>query len=543
MKHYLVILTISLLPFIGMFLTSRMPHTHDGPVHLARIAAYYKELLYGQIPPRWASELNFGYGLPLFNFMYHLPYLIASIPVMFSLGLVTSFKLTLLLSFFLSGIGMFMFARKFFKNVHQAYLVTILYQFAPFHLVELVVRGSIGEAYTYSFLPFVLFCILLVFEKPLLIRIFICSLVTALLILSHNAISLVSFAVAILFVLWFAPDLKRRLLGLISLAVAPALTAFYWLPAVLERKYTYGDLFMRTMYQSHFPPIQNFVIPNFTNSTNLQTGGITVYIGLIQTIGILASVYFLISRATRESNKRSVFLFSFTLILLSLFFMQPISAWIWGKIPTLRMFQFPWRFLALTGMGAALLGGVLVPLKKQRKNIIVSLACAVTVLTTIIFWQPPLGYDKIVESDYWNFPLNTTFFGETDLVWSEGPAKDYPKAQFELIHGKGEISGVYKKSIRHTFTINAQTPVRILDHTQYYPGWRVYVDGVKTPIEFQDQNHRGLITFNVNEGVHNIAVIFGNSPTRAVGNSISLITLAALALLSLWTIKNKTSLR
>lgn len=543
MKHYLVILAISLLPFIGMFLTSRMPHTHDGPVHLARIAAYYKELSYGQIPPRWASELNFGYGLPLFNFMYHLPYLIASVPVMFSMGLVTSFKFTLLVSFLLSGVGMFMFAYKFFKDIYKAYLVTILYQFAPFHLVELVVRGSIGEAYTYSFLPFVLLGLLLVFEKQSFKYIFVTALVAALLILSHNAISLVSFAVAILFVLWFAPDLKRRLLGLASLALATGLTAFYWLPAVLERKYTYGDLFMRTMYQSHFPPLQHFVLPNFTNATNLQTGGITVYIGLIQTIGILASLYLLISHATRKSNKPSVIVFSFTLILLSLFFMQPISAWIWEKIPTLRMFQFPWRFLALTGMGTALLGSVLVPLKKQRQPIVVALVCAVAVLTTIIFWQPPLGYDKIVESDYWNFPLNTTFFGETDLIWSEGPAKSYPKAPFELIDGKGEISEAYKKGIRHAFTINAETPVRILDHTQYFPGWRVYVDDVKTPIEFQDQNHRGLITFNVDEGVHNIVVIFGNSPTRTVGNSISLITFVASVLLSLWRVKNKTSLR
>ncbi len=526
-----------------MFLTPDMPHTHDGPVHLARIAAYYKELSYGQIPPRWASELNFGYGLPLFNFMYHLPYLVASVPVMFSFGLVTSFKLTLLLSFLLSGVGMFMFARKFFGSIQKAYLVTILYQFAPFHLVELVVRGSIGEAYTYSFLPFVLLGILLVFEKPLLSRIVISSLVTALLILSHNAISLVSFAVAVLFVLWFAPDLKRRFLGLISLALAPALTAFYWLPAVLERKYTYGDLFMRAMYQSHFPPLQNFIIPNFTNAVSLQTGGITVFLGLMQTIAILAALYLLISKTTHDSRVRSVAKFSLFLISTSFFFMQPISAWIWEKIPTLRMFQFPWRLLAVVGMGTALLGSVLVPLKKQRRTIVVTLACTIAVLTTTIFWQPPLGYDKIVESDYWNFPLNTTFFGETDLIWSEGPAKNYPKAPFEPIDGKGEINDQYKKGIRHTFTINAQTPGRILDHTQYFPGWRVYVDGVKTPIEFQDQNHRGLITFHVEEGMHTVVVIFGNSPTRTVGNSISLITFAVLAFASLWIIKNKTPSR
>ena len=65
LKHYLVILTISALPLLSMFLTKDMPHTHDGPVHLARIASYYKELSYGQIPPRWASELNYAYGMPL----------------------------------------------------------------------------------------------------------------------------------------------------------------------------------------------------------------------------------------------------------------------------------------------------------------------------------------------------------------------------------------------------------------------------------------------------------------------------------------------
>jgi uncharacterized membrane protein YfhO len=285
------------------------------------------------------------------------------------------------------------------------------------------------------------------------------------------------------------------------------------------------------MYQSHFPPLQNFVIPNFTNATSLQTGGITVYIGLIQTIGILASAYFLISDTTRESNKRSSIVFAFTLILLSMFFMQPISAWIWEKIPTLRMFQFPWRFLAVTGLGTAFLGSVLVPLKKQRQTIIVTVVSAIAVLTTVVYWQPPLGYDKIVETDYWNFPLNTTYFGETDLIWSEGPAKSYPKARFELIEGRGEIKDPYKKSIRHAFTVDAQTPVRILDHTQYFPGWRVYVDGVKTPIEFQDQNWRGLITFAVPKGEHAVRVVFADSPIRFAAKGVSIAVMLLLAVL------------
>jgi hypothetical protein len=379
----------------------------------------------------------------------------------------------------------------------------------------------------------VLFGILLVFEKPTFKHIFITALATTLLILSHNAISLVNFGVAALFVLWFAQGFKRRLTGFVALATGLRLTAFYWLPAVLERKYTYGDLFMRTMYQSHFPPLQNFVIPNFTNATNLQTGGITVYLGLMQTIAVLATLCVLISKTIHDSRIRSVAKFAFIIIGASFFFMQPISAWIWEKIPTLRMFQFPWRLLTVAGLGTALLGWVLVPQRKKIRTITVIGFCTITVLSTIVFWQPPLGYDKIVESDYWNFPLNTTFFGETDLIWSEGPAKSYPHAPFELIDGKGQISEPYKKSVRHSFTINAQTPVRILDHTQYFPGWRAYVDGVKTPIEFQDQNHRGRITFNVEAGVHKVVVIFGSSPVRTIGNSISLITLFVIALFSL----------
>ena len=205
--------------------------------------------------------------------------------------------------------------------------------------------------------------------------------------------------------------------------------------------------------------------------------------------------------------------------------MQPISSRIWQHVPTLRMFQFPWRLLSIVGLGTALLGGLILFKNKKLNKIIITGLCVVSVISTVVFWNPPLGYDKIVESDYWNYPLNTTYFGETDLIWSDGPASSYPIAPFEIIEGKGEITYPYKKSIRHSFTINALTPVRLIDNTQYFPGWRVFVDSVKTPIEFQDQNHRGRITFNVPEGSHKVEVIFGNSPIRTIGNTASILTL------------------
>lgn len=426
---------------------------------------------------------------------------------------------------------MFLLSKKLFGDIPRPYLATILYQFAPFHLVELVVRGSIGEAYTYSFLPFVLYGILLVSENPKPLYILTISIATSFLVLSHNAISLVSFSVAFLFALCFAPKSKNRLITLLPLVIGLGLTAFYWLPAILERKYTYGDLFMKDMYLSHFAPIQNFFIPNFTNAARLQTGGITVYLGLIQSMLLVSSLYLLFIKKIKDFNVRSIVLFSLILIMVSFFFMQPISSPIWEQVKTLRMFQFPWRLLSIVGLGTALLGAIIVFKNKKLNLIIVSVLCVISVLTTIVFWNPPLGYDKITETDYWNYPLNTTYFGETDLIWSDGPASSYPKAPFEIIEGEGEITNPYKKSTKHSFTLNAKTDVRMIDNTQYFPGWRVFVDGKKTPIEFQDQNHRGRITFSVKEGFHNVKIIFGNSPTRTISNIMSVVTLLFSAIL------------
>src|SRR3989344_4248822 len=164
-KHYLVILAISLLPFLIIFATPDLPHTHDGLVHLPRIAAFYKALSDGHVPVRWAGDLNYGYGMPLFNFIYQLPYLVSSVFIFLGFGLVNSFKLSISLSFILSGIFMFLAAKEFFEDDKKAFFVSIFYQFASFRLVELLIRGSFGEVYTYTFLPLVLYGLLKLFKS------------------------------------------------------------------------------------------------------------------------------------------------------------------------------------------------------------------------------------------------------------------------------------------------------------------------------------------------------------------------------------------
>ncbi|MCX8009224.1 MAG: hypothetical protein N3A54_06035, partial [Patescibacteria group bacterium] len=126
-RHILLIVLFSFLPFIHIFLTNNLPHTSDGEVQIPRMAAFYKALRDGHIPVRWAGDLNYGYGMPLFNFIYHTPFYISSILIFLGFSLVQTFKFILFISFLLSGIFMFLFAQSFIKDNKKALIITLLY--------------------------------------------------------------------------------------------------------------------------------------------------------------------------------------------------------------------------------------------------------------------------------------------------------------------------------------------------------------------------------------------------------------------------------
>jgi len=357
-RYYFLILVLSLLPFIGIFFTSLLPHTHDGLVHLARIGAYFKALQDGQIPVRWAGDLNYGYGMPLFNFIYHVPYVITSIFVYLGVGLVSAFKITLVLSFILSGVFMLGFSLTFFKDIKKAFLVTLFYQFFPFRLVEILIRGSLGEIYAYAFFPLVLWGIALLFEKVNFRNILITSLGTALLVLSHNALSLVFFIISVIFVLFFAGKTKNYMFPFLSLFLGLLLASFYWIPAIFEHHYTYGDLFMKDLYINHFPSIQNFFIPNFFNNSSLQTGGISIQFGLFHVVVFILGIIVLFSKKITKQDKKLI-IFCLCIFTVGLFIMQPVSKPLWEKIALLRQFQFSWRLLAVVGLSLSLLSVLL----------------------------------------------------------------------------------------------------------------------------------------------------------------------------------------
>ena len=102
---------ISIIPVLSLFHPG-LPVTHDGQDHVARIANFYQNLSEGNIIPRWAGNLNWGYGHPILEFLYPLPSYLASLFHFLGFTLVDSVKIVFGMSFVLSGIAMYIFIKE-----------------------------------------------------------------------------------------------------------------------------------------------------------------------------------------------------------------------------------------------------------------------------------------------------------------------------------------------------------------------------------------------------------------------------------------------
>src|SRR3989344_9482892 len=137
----IILLILISIVFLFPLLSNNFYMSHDGEAHVARFAAYYKAFLDGQFPLRWAGDLNYSYGSPVFIFYYPLPGLL-SIPL-HTLGLSFENSFKVLISFFFgfSFVAFFLWAKEFVKD-EAAFLGSLLYGLLPYHFLNLYVRGD-----------------------------------------------------------------------------------------------------------------------------------------------------------------------------------------------------------------------------------------------------------------------------------------------------------------------------------------------------------------------------------------------------------------
>ena len=103
-KHTFLILLALCVPAIYFLLVPGFYEPHDTH-HLADIYEMYRAFTSGQLPPRLGPDFIYGYGYPLFNFYYVLPFYLGAFFYAFLGSLTVSYKLVFLVSVVISVFG------------------------------------------------------------------------------------------------------------------------------------------------------------------------------------------------------------------------------------------------------------------------------------------------------------------------------------------------------------------------------------------------------------------------------------------------------
>ena len=137
----LILVGLLVLLAVSPLLPPGLPSIADAPIHLFRTMEMVSAWADGVYYPRWAPNLAFGYGYPIFNFAPPLPYFIAGAFHVLGFSLETSIKLLAVLCMAIYGFGMYLFVRNVLGE-RGALLAAAAYLYTPFRFREVLLYGG-----------------------------------------------------------------------------------------------------------------------------------------------------------------------------------------------------------------------------------------------------------------------------------------------------------------------------------------------------------------------------------------------------------------
>jgi hypothetical protein len=576
------LLLICLLGLVAVqpLLKPAMTCSDDGGHYLCRFVELDHCLRQGALWPRWTPDLVYGYGYPLFNFFPPLSFYPAELFHLLGFSFARAWNAALALYILLSGMTMYLFAKDVFGE-KAAWTAAVAYMYAPYQLYNALYRGNLGESLTLPLLPLILWA----FRRLLIrgkIRYLILSVLSyAALILTHSVISLVFTPFLLLYVgaWWLLKRRTPRSLLLIGTALLLALgfSAFFWLPAFLEKQWV-------KIHLAYTPAGMNYHY-NFLSLGELLSLPIPIHTSLMnpappRSLGLVQLALALLAMAGwwsfKDREKRFNVLF-FSLVLISLIFMVlPQSVAVWDLMPLLAYVQFPWRFLGLASLAAALLTGAAIsdfrfsiadflnrkssignrklggrkplPIAVLLTFVIVLVAEALIIAFSLPWLYPRycsttegLSIANLAHLERGLGVIGATSAGEYLPIWvKEVPSGSSMEAMYragvpiERLDPSSLPGEAVLKSAEYGLTsadilIESPQPFRAVFNTFYFPGWRAYVDGKGVAIVPTEPY--GLISFAVPAGERNIQVRFQDTPLRLIAKALS--AFSALVILGL----------
>lgn len=546
--YYIVLLLLSYWGINHLFVSGYFP-IHDN-TQVERVFEMSKSLSYGMFPVRWAEDLGYGYGYPIFNFYAPLSYYFGAFLNLLGFDILLATKLMMAVGALGASFSMYLLGKTLWGR-NGGIASALFYFYAPYHALDIYVRGDVAEFWAYAFVPLVFYFLVNLYKENNLKYIILGAFSYAGIILSHNLTAFMITPFLILFYLTFQLIYKKNIIFyfVLMLITGIGLSSFYTLPAIFEAKYTnvISQVGGGADFKDHFVCLSQFWDSHwgFGGSALGCTDGMSfrlgkLYILIAGAFLALFSLGFLINKLkikneiTKHKEIYSFIIFSLLGFCLSIFLMLDFSRIIWNAVPFMEFLQYPWRFLIFASFFTSVFAGgfiwVLGKLFKKFGKEKINFCFIFALIIFLIYVSNKLFIPQtILIRDSKNFT------SRDDLVWKTSKISDEympvifkkPKNIIEvpsskilnnndliLLHEESKTGEVH-------LSVKAERNTLVQINIASFPGWMGFLDNKEIILK---ENDKGMLA-EIPKGVHSLDLFFVQTPVQKLGNSISLVFL------------------
>jgi uncharacterized membrane protein len=535
-RNLAILSAVSILACFPLLIHGLPDWSNDGIEHVVWGKAFFQQLWNGEWYPRWLTDLNAGYGSPVFFVYAPAPlYASAFLWPLFAASDTQGWYtvgLSVIFSILCSSFAVYFWIRE--KTGEAAALFAALVCiFLPYHLaVNVYTRGAIGELWAVVWPPLILFAVDRL-RSGSRFAVFGLAASYAGLIFSHLpttlCFSLVPPAAAL-----FLSEPRRRLRVVVGTSIGMVLgillASVYLVPALAQRHDIQEALLTGGWFDYHRWWL--------TQIQPLFDARMRLLLLTVATVALL-TITFWIARARREAA------FYFWVSVVAVFLATQLSEPLWRVFPILHSLPFPTRFLQILVFTVPVIAGLSFPMLRNRGAIAaLGIVCATWLAADVwagskafSVWRPfppdnAVFYGKVLKYrrsilDYWprwapaaqygNFPEFETF------------AAMHPPKAAALTSGSAPV--VHVATPRHLWLdIDSPQPAVLTVNHFYYTGWKGTIGD--RAIEVSLSQPEGFLRMNVPSGRYRLDLDLSRTAPERAGLWISFATLLGMTVMA-----------
>ncbi len=564
MVKRLALILLLTIPSFWVLLKPGYYNMHDD-LQLIRQLELEKCIYDGQIPCRWVPDLGNGYGYPLFNFYPPMPYMVGEIYRTLGASFITTVKLTAVTQIILASFAMYLLVTSLLGPT-AGIIAAVFYTYAPYHAVNIYVRGAMDEAWATVFFPLLFYASyqLIATKKTKFIIIF--ALAIAGILLSHNPMVLIFTPFLLLWIFFWLISQKKAAFfihdsynfikaGILGLG----LSAFFTIPLLIETQLVQIESMFNDYYSygAHFVTLPQLLFNNFWGDGPSVWGandGFSFMLGYLHWIIPLILLIFTIIKSInkrRFDRKSSLIIFLVGCFLFSAFMTHNRSNIIWLIFSPIQKIQFPWRFLSLSYFFASFASAFIVEVLNYikitsflKKVIIINLLVSVIVIN-ISYFQPvhsgPItdqqkfsgSWHNFVTGSIYDYLPKTAHTAPLTLATSIVDTQSPPNSS--------QITNTKRGTDWFSFNVTNEITSTLTVAQLYFPNFIAYDNQKIIPLTYEATYGRMQITLP--PGNHQLYFKLQNTIIRTVCNYISFVSWLLIAFYftkSLWPTLKKS---